>query len=441
MLSAAVAILSTPLGAKVLNQGVGIVVRESWKKVADFYVERYGADSEVIRLGRELEVKLRVIQHPLDMCTQQAARGNQALEGARDVAVAILKEIEQLQDDIVNQQVKEAQGETKEDKSTPLQWAKKLKRLSDKLDSMIPYLNLAISASSLTDMSACSLPNLPRLMWASGVIQIARQKICSEAVDVFNIQQVSLLKSSIPSRRLGWQTEFMDCHLTVELQACLDSKQHPYKYRIRIVEDSGDGNDEDGTSEDDDNGCGKTGSNGLNSEAAPPAMTEACVEFSAADIEEVDWETSQGLGVGDNDLSPALVLTVRRPAASSKGDAKAAARTGSRAGIKYAVQCRFDDEEQAGSFVDAALSGANKEWEALGKLEYLLRLVCIESTQHVCHTSITDTQARQVFGTSGADELGPNPGQVAALPSGAKASVPREEDVCKKLQGLQITNS
>lgn len=32
---------------QVLNQGVGIIVRESWKKVADFYVERYRADAEV----------------------------------------------------------------------------------------------------------------------------------------------------------------------------------------------------------------------------------------------------------------------------------------------------------------------------------------------------------------------------------------------------------
>lgn len=36
---------------QVVNQGVGIVVRESWKKVSEFYVERYGADAEVRPLG------------------------------------------------------------------------------------------------------------------------------------------------------------------------------------------------------------------------------------------------------------------------------------------------------------------------------------------------------------------------------------------------------
>ena len=56
------------------------------------------AKLQVIRLRNELEVKLSILALPMDICVQHAVRGNSALQGALTAALAVLGEIEALED-------------------------------------------------------------------------------------------------------------------------------------------------------------------------------------------------------------------------------------------------------------------------------------------------------------------------------------------------------
>eukprot|EP00210_Caulerpa_lentillifera_P000883 g854.t1 len=107
MFNVAATVLTHPLGAKALHQGIGLIVRGSWKKVAEFYSEKYGADPEIQKETSDLDMKLKIIQQPLDICAQHVAKGNQAMEGARDVTLAILKDIDELIQDITNFRIRE----------------------------------------------------------------------------------------------------------------------------------------------------------------------------------------------------------------------------------------------------------------------------------------------------------------------------------------------
>ena len=60
---------------------------------------------QVLRLRDELEVKVRVISLPVDICVQLVIRGNSALQGALDVALAALRDIEEFEESLRNQDV------------------------------------------------------------------------------------------------------------------------------------------------------------------------------------------------------------------------------------------------------------------------------------------------------------------------------------------------
>ena len=60
---------------------------------------------QVLRLRDELEVKVRVISLPVDICVQLVVRGNSALQGALDVALAALRDIEEFEESLRNQDV------------------------------------------------------------------------------------------------------------------------------------------------------------------------------------------------------------------------------------------------------------------------------------------------------------------------------------------------
>lgn len=49
---------------------------------------------QVLSLKDTLELKLRMLSVPLEVCVQQAIKGNSALQDVLDVALAILRDIE-----------------------------------------------------------------------------------------------------------------------------------------------------------------------------------------------------------------------------------------------------------------------------------------------------------------------------------------------------------
>lgn len=85
---------------------------------------------QIQKESQELEIKLGVIQRPLDILAHHVAKGNevcltveegsvimlwQAMEGARDVAVAIVKEIDELSQDITEFKIREVRHLFKEE--------------------------------------------------------------------------------------------------------------------------------------------------------------------------------------------------------------------------------------------------------------------------------------------------------------------------------------
>lgn len=58
-----------------------------------------------MRLRDELELKVRILALPVDICVQQAVKGNSALQGVLDVALSVLRDIEEFEESLSQQEV------------------------------------------------------------------------------------------------------------------------------------------------------------------------------------------------------------------------------------------------------------------------------------------------------------------------------------------------
>ena len=60
---------------------------------------------QVLKLRDELELKVNVLSLPVDICVQQALQGNSALQGALNVALKVLQDIEDFEGNLQQQEI------------------------------------------------------------------------------------------------------------------------------------------------------------------------------------------------------------------------------------------------------------------------------------------------------------------------------------------------
>lgn len=60
---------------------------------------------QVLRLRDELELKVNVLSLPVDICVQHALQGNSALQGALNVALRVLQDIEDYEASLRQQEI------------------------------------------------------------------------------------------------------------------------------------------------------------------------------------------------------------------------------------------------------------------------------------------------------------------------------------------------
>ena len=61
--------------------------------------------SQVLKLRDELELKVDVLSLPVDICVQHALQGNSALQGALNVALRVLQDIEDYEASLRQQEI------------------------------------------------------------------------------------------------------------------------------------------------------------------------------------------------------------------------------------------------------------------------------------------------------------------------------------------------
>ena len=59
----------------------------------------------MLKLRDELELKVNVLSLPVDICVQQALQGNSALQGALNVALKVLQDIEDFEANLQQQEI------------------------------------------------------------------------------------------------------------------------------------------------------------------------------------------------------------------------------------------------------------------------------------------------------------------------------------------------
>lgn len=60
---------------------------------------------QVLKLRDELELKVSVLSLPVDICVQQALQGNSALQGALNVALKVLQDVEDFEANLQQQEI------------------------------------------------------------------------------------------------------------------------------------------------------------------------------------------------------------------------------------------------------------------------------------------------------------------------------------------------
>jgi len=61
--------------------------------------------AQVLRLRDELELKVDVLSLPVDICVQHALQGNSALQGALNVALRVLQDIQDYEANLRQQEI------------------------------------------------------------------------------------------------------------------------------------------------------------------------------------------------------------------------------------------------------------------------------------------------------------------------------------------------
>ncbi|KAL3148164.1 hypothetical protein ABBQ38_014444 [Trebouxia sp. C0009 RCD-2024] len=401
---AAPAVLANPL--VVAKKAFDVVARNSLRGITDILSERFKGNAEVLKLRDELELKVDVLSLPVDICVQHALQGNSALQGALNVALKVLQDIEDYEASLRQQEIDIARGSAgwTPDKTSVGQAVRKLESLIKQLDSLLPYLSVAINAVNLLNTGPTTPTISPsRLMGASWQLRSARP---NAAAPIFSIPKAIWHRQGLAPTASGktpMQTLYPLCAITLRRPAEEEEVNSQgggvavgFEYELHIQQDLDDGAYHEEEEQAD------------------------CFSLKVQNIVALEWATSHSLGLGSNDYTPALLVHAIKPTSGDAGGSSAspiAASVGSTSGTtptplppsplssssstlsrqrsgrslrasgsgpqpsgpqhKYALQC-FAAAPQN-------LQGSSTQWSLLSQFEYVLRLCMLESREEAAH--------------------------------------------------------
>ncbi|KAL0033592.1 hypothetical protein WJX79_006257 [Trebouxia sp. C0005] len=384
---AAPAVLANPLvvraASTVAKKAFDVVARNSLRGITDILSERFKGNAEVLRLRDELELKVDVLSLPVDICVQHALQGNSALQGALNVALRVLQDIEDYEANLRQQEIDIARGSGgwTPDKTSVGQAVRKLDSLIKQLDSLLPYLGVAINAVNLLNTGPAAPSISPsRLMGASWTLSIALQRSPGEEEQ--------------------------------EVDSSRDDAGQSFEYELCIQQNLDDG--------------------------AYHEEDEKAEQFTlkVQDVVAVGWATSHSLGLGANDYTPALVMHVIKPKAgassemssglASVGSTSATAATppalvpapttsrstsklqsgrsrsmgGASSPPNASPKRKFALQLSAPEDTPQNIACSSSEWMLLSQFEYLVRLCMLESREEAPHYQLGDERIQMAFNST-----------------------------------------
>lgn len=393
----------------VAKKAFEAVARKSVSNISVLITDSFQGDKEVLRLRDSLEMKLKVVSLPIDLCVRQAVRGNTALQGALDLALKVLQDIETFEQALQRQAIGAARG----DRTTPeraASTARQLEGLLRQLDGLLPYLGVTISSVGLLDAGVDSSgPSLSRLMAASW-----RVRSCTNpGAAVITLGSAAWLKQGLTATKVPvrpMKTEFMLASVSLQRSCSSDEADSgaeaqalPGAWEVAVKQVL-----DDGTYHEDDEVAGSH-------------------TLQMQDIIGLDWATSQSLGLGDSDMQPALVIFAVKAgstieasgactpaqhsssaASPSSGPAgSSASRLVQRASsardpaskaqedlLKFAIQISTAAGEEEEQKPDLTHS---EQWEQLSGFEYALQLCMLEAREEKAHHLVADERIRMAF--------------------------------------------
>eukprot|EP00887_Chlorella_sp_A99_P001669 scaffold8.g1669.t1 len=126
---------------KAYEQSVAAALRQLGGTIS----ERFQGNKELLALKDELGLKLRMLALPVDVAAHHATRGHTALQEALDAALGVLNDINAFEEALTREDIAQAQGEALSPPDAAAT-ARRMRALIARLDALLPYLSLAISA-------------------------------------------------------------------------------------------------------------------------------------------------------------------------------------------------------------------------------------------------------------------------------------------------------
>ncbi|KAL0034905.1 hypothetical protein WJX77_012220 [Trebouxia sp. C0004] len=414
----------TTITAEVAKKAFDVVARNSLRGITDILSERFKGNAEVLRLRDELELKVDVLSLPVDICVQHALQGNSALQGALNVALRVLQDIEDYEANLRQQEIDTARGTGgwTPDKTSVGQAVRKLESLIKQLDSLLPYLGVAINAVNLLNTGPAAPSISPsRLMAASWTL---RSSSPSPSKPIFSLPRAIWHRQGLTataSGRTPMQTLYPLCSIALQRSpeeeeqevdsSSADVGQSP-EYELCIQQNMDDGayHEEDEQAEQ--------------------------FRLKVQDIVAVEWATSHSLGLGANDYTPALVMHVIKPTAGgSSGLSSGSASVGSTAataatppplvptpttssstsklqsGRRRSIggapspphagpQRKFALQLSAPEDTPQDIACSSSQWKLLSQFEYLVRLCMLESREETPHYQLGDERIQMAFNST-----------------------------------------
>ncbi|KAI7841085.1 hypothetical protein COHA_005312 [Chlorella ohadii] len=279
-------------------------ITSSLRGLSDVIKDRFQHSKALQDTQGELELKVKMLCLPVDILAHHVTQGNTALQEPLGVALGVLDEVEAFRQALVAQDVARAQDASSPDgtATNAAQLCKRLKELIARLDSVLPYLNLAISTVALLNQGPAAPLSASRLMAASWHLRFNPHP----GAAVFSLPEASWHEErQLTAAGPAMSEAFRLCSLTVCRTQLPDSSgpaaggggsdgEHaaeepgPYfgGYQLLLQQDLNDG---------------------LYHE---PEESAATLRLQVCDIVGLEWETTQSLNQGENEYRPALVLHV-----------------------------------------------------------------------------------------------------------------------------------
>ncbi|PRW44576.1 1 domain-containing [Chlorella sorokiniana] len=378
-------------------------ITSSLRGLSDVIKDRFQHSKALQETQGELELKVKMLCLPVDILAHHVTQGNTALQEPLGVALGVLDEVEAFRQALVAQDVARAQDASSPDGSAAnaAQLCKRLKELVARLDSVLPYLNLAISTVALLNQGPAAPLSPSRLMAASWRLRSNPHP----GAAVFSLPEASWHEErQLTAAGPAMAEAFRLCSLTV----C----------RSQLPASGGHGPDSGGDEDPDASQGGlyfggyelllhQDLNDGLYHD---PEESAASLRLQVCDIVGLEWETTRSLNQGENEYRPALVLHVLHSSGSSsdeeadqrqQGPAVAAAPGTAGRDRRAALQAAAASplptppRQQGGAVLGSSL--LQREWQLLGELEYVLRLCILESREQLPHHEVTDERIQMAF--------------------------------------------